>query len=336
MPDFGVAAEFFDEDRRLGFWTGLSQAFARIVIRRTGIGWNIGQALRTLPRLRHYDCIFATTDSTGLPLAFLKRCGILKIPLVVASQGLCNSLDKLGWNRWFGLHKWSMEAVDHFVVYGWSEQHDLCSRFGVPPDKVSWVPFGVDLHYFSKVMREGQQNNGTILSVGRDRCRDFELLLKVAARLPFKFRLISSRGRLANLDIPGNVDVRYDLTIKELCHEYAVCRFVILPVTESSYSLATTTLMEALNLRKPVIVTRTRAAGDKDGGYGFKNGIHCRFVPVADEKALECAIRELWNDEKMCDRLATAGGEYVQRFTSKDLAKRVAGIFRSVVDARKS
>jgi len=124
--------------------------------------------------------------------------------------------------------------------------------------------------------------------------------------------------------------------MEELCHEYAVCRFVVLPITESSYSLATTTFMDALNLRKPVIVTKTRAAGDKDGGYGFENGNHCRFVPVGDENALECAIRELWNDEKMCDRLATAGGEYVQRFTSKDLAKRVAGIFRSVVDARKS
>jgi glycosyltransferase involved in cell wall biosynthesis len=87
---------------------------------------------------------------------------------------------------------------------------------------------------------------------------------------------------------------------------------------------------------KPVVVTKTRAMGPDSDGYGFIDGVHCRFVPPADENALECAIRELWNDERLCGSLAAAGGEYVQRFTSKDLAKRLAGIFRSVVDVQKS
>jgi glycosyltransferase involved in cell wall biosynthesis len=330
LHEFGIDGKFFDSDRELGFLSRLLQHCSQRIIDKTGMGWNIGQALRSLKRQKDVDCFFATTDSTGLPLAFLKKCGVVKRPLVVASQGLSNSVDRFGWNRWFGLHKWSMSAVDRFVVYGWAERNDLCDRFGVPVEKVHWVPFGVDRQYFSRFSATPEPVSGIILAVGRDNSRDFELFLKVAASVPFRFRIITSRERLVGLEIPKNVDVRYDLTMDELCREYASCRFVVLPVRESSYSFATTTLMDALNMRKAVIVTKTRAAGDRNNGYGFEDGVHCRFVPVGCAGSLEHAVRELWNDQSLCERLGATGEAYAQQFTTRNLAAKLAGIFREL------
>lgn len=333
LHEFGIEGKFFDSDRQLDLIFRFLQRCSQRIIDSTGMGWNIGQALKSVKRQSEFDCYFATTDSTGLPLALLKKFGILQKPLVVASQGLCTSVDRFGWNRWFGLHKWYMDAVDHFVVYGWAERNDLCERFGVPSSKVTWIPFGVDRQFLSGIHRSRIPNSGVILAVGRDRCRDFELLLKVASKVPFKFRVISSKKRLAGLKIPENVEVRHDLQMDELCEEYASCRFVVLPVKESSYSFATTTLMDALNMRKAVIVTRTRAAGDVSSGYGFEDGIQCRLVPVGDEGAFENVIRELWNDQKQCDQLASIGEAYVQKFTTRNMAEKLAVIFRSLVTA---
>lgn len=105
MTDIGLRAEFFDDDRRLRPPYRGAQALARLVIRRTEHGWNIGQALQSLHRLRGYDCVFATTDSTGLPLSFLKGLGLWNGILIMASQGLTQSLAKQGWNWGFRLHR---------------------------------------------------------------------------------------------------------------------------------------------------------------------------------------------------------------------------------------
>jgi len=333
MADFDVAAEFFDEDRRLGIGTGLSQAIAGILIRRTAIGWNIGQALRTLPRLHHYNCIFATTDSTGLPLAFLKRLGCWQGPLVMASQGLTQCLEDKRWNWGFRLHRWSLDAVDHFVTYGWAERQELIERFAVAPGKIDWIPFGVDTDYFSGWSDNNQtQPNDIVLSVGRDRCRDFGILLDTARVLPhIPFRIITSPENLTELAIPPNVEVLYDLPIGEVSRQYAACRFVVLPVRDSAYSFATTTALEAMAMGKAVLISRTRAVGPADHGYGLVDGVHCRFVPVDDLAVFVRAVSELWSDPGMCSELGRQGKEQVSRlFPSSRLAERLAHIFKNV------
>src|SRR3990172_6605138 len=114
----GIQADFFDEDMGLGPLLSLVQRISRVVVNRTQLGWNIGQAIKTLKRVNDYDLVFATTDSTGLPLAFLKRIGMFKTPLVIASQGICESCRLKSWNWAFSFHRWSLKAADRLVHYG--------------------------------------------------------------------------------------------------------------------------------------------------------------------------------------------------------------------------
>lgn len=328
LRKYGIQGDFFDEDRVLGFTPWWLQQPGKLLILKTNLGWNIGQALQSLKRIKAYDSVFATTDSTGLPLAFLKRLGLFHKPLIMASQGLCQNLENQGWSWAFRVHRWSMRAVDCFIVYGWSEKMELTQKFGVPEEKITFVPFGVDVPFFApKDSCSLKNSEDFILSVGRDRSRDFALLLKVAACLPFRFIIITAKGRLDRLPIPDNVQVLYNLPIHEVQRYYAACRFVILPVQQSSYSFATTTLMDCLAMRKAVIASRTTAVGPGTAGYGLRDGVHCRFVPVGDVNTLTDAIKELWDSPEECQKLGDGGGRYVQQFTSDIYAQGLSQIF---------
>jgi len=336
MHLFDIEGIFNDDDRRLGIWERLQIKCSMKSERYTGLSWNIGQALKSLKHQKYTDCFFATTDSTGLPLALLKKCRFLRKPLVIATQGLCNSTDIFGWNWWFKLHKWAMGSVDHFVMYGWGEQQDLCDKFGIPQENVSWVPFGVDRKYYSEFSTTHRKENEYILSVGRDKSRDFKLLLQIASRFPsLKFRIITAENRLNGLTIPENVDVKYNLSTNELCKEYAGCKFVILPVKESSYSFATTTLLDTMNFKKAAIVSKTRATGEKGYGYGFEDRVHCCFVPPGDIGALEKITNELWKNKSLRKQIGNAGYDYSKQFTTVKLAEYLSGIFKKVQDSDK-
>ena len=58
-------------------------------------------------------------------------------------------------------------------------------------------------------------------------------------------------------------------------------RVVALPVLDNSYSGATTVLLQAMALAKPVVVTRTKAIAS---GYGLVDGENCRLVEPGDAR----------------------------------------------------
>ena len=332
LQALGVQADFFDEDRILGHSLKCIQRISRGIVNRTQLGWNIGQAIQSLKRIRDYNLVFATTDSTGLPLAFLKRLGLFETPLVIASQGLCRSLQLKEWNWAFRLHRWSLEAVDHVVFYGWAEGKELHEWFGVPESKLTWLPIGVDDSFFSpEIFNAELAAEDVVLSVGRDRCRDYPFLLDVARKLPLRFRIITSRQNLAGTDVPANVEVLFDLPVEEVRRHYASSRLVVLPIKSSSYSFGTTVFFEALSMQKPVIVSRTEAVGTGTNGYRVQNDVHCRFVPVGDDEAACRAIDELWGRPELCEAMGRRGRMLVeQEYNTRAFARRLVHLFESL------
>ena len=84
-------------------------------------------------------------------------------------------------------------------------------------------------------------------------------------------------------------------------HRLARARIVALPVCENSYSGATTVLLQAMSLGKPVVVTRTAAIAT---GYGLVDGENVRLVVPGDGDALGRAIAAVLDDD---GRAATLG-----------------------------
>ena len=159
--------------------------------------------------------------------------------------------------------------------------------------RVKFVPFGVDERAFAPANRQASVD---VVSIGADPHRDVELLLAVASELPSRsFRVVTTRDRARVLGtLPPNVEVETDLPFAEMRNRLEGARAVALPVLDNSYSGATTVLLQAMALAKPVVVSRTKAIAS---GYGLVDGENCRLVEPGDAHAFQRALGDVLRDE---------------------------------------
>ena len=151
-----------------------------------------------------------------------------------------------------------------------------------------------------------------VVSVGADPHRDFELLLEVARASPRSASRSSPRKRRARLlsDIPANVTVEVDLPFEQMLERLELARAVALPVRENTYSGATTVLLQAMALEKPVVVSRTSAIAT---GYGLVDGENCRLVATGEAASFAEALGGILGDDVRARSLAACARQTVQR-----------------------
>jgi glycosyltransferase involved in cell wall biosynthesis len=194
------------------------------------------------------------------------------------------------------------------VSYAESEVEWLRDWLG-PGADVVFVPFGVDPNMFRPVHREPELD---VVSVGADPRRDFPLLAGTAVRHPeLTFLIVTSAEHARTLhDLPANVTVETDVPLEAVRDRLGASRVVALAVRDNSYSGATTTLLQAMAMAKPVVVSRTDAIAT---GYGLEDGVNCRLVPPGDEDAFERALLETLAGADAATALGTRARETVER-----------------------
>jgi glycosyltransferase involved in cell wall biosynthesis len=84
-------------------------------------------------------------------------------------------------------------------------------------------------------------------------------------------------------------------------------------VRENSYSGATTTLLQAMAMAKPVVVSRTDAIAT---GYGLEDGVNCRLVAPGDSDAFERTLLETVKGADAAAALGIRARETVERSLS--------------------
>jgi glycosyltransferase involved in cell wall biosynthesis len=154
-----------------------------------------------------------------------------------------------------------------------------------------------------------------VLSVGADPRRDFALLTEIAGAHPeLTFRIVASAEHARALHaVPENVTVETDLALEEVRERMARARAVALPVRENTYSGATTTLLQAMAMAKPVVVSRTKAIAE---GYGLEDGVNCRLVQPGDVAAFEHALLQMLTGADAAKSLGTRARQTVERSLS--------------------
>ena len=225
----------------------------------------------------------------------LARARVVRRPFVYVAIGLPERLARLRSARMERLYAQALGSAAAVVAYsrheadaveGWLRERGVEAR-------VEFVPFGVDADAFRP---RAATPDLDVVSVGADPHRDFELLLTVARSRPdVGVLLVTTAEHARSLgDRPANVAVETDLPFDEMRDRLERARVVALPVRENSYSGATTVLLQAMALGKPVVVTRTAAIAT---GYGLEDGENVRLVGPGDEAAFGAALDDLLADE---------------------------------------
>lgn len=261
----------------------------------TGSSGNFETVLMERRRCRDADIVVSTVDNVGLPLAYLNVLGMLRRPLLYISIGLPERMASCPSRHGRALYRALYRRIPRMACYGWEEALRLRAWLGLPDDspRVAFIPFGVDTEVFRPAADTPPDVD--IMSVGADMQRDFPLLMEAATRLPrYSFRLVTSTRHAASLgSIPANVTLVTNVPFSDIPAQIAACRLMAIPCRDNSYSGGTTTLLQAMAMAKPVVVSHTGAIRE---GYHLRDGINCRLAPPADPEAFVSAIRDLMND----------------------------------------
>ena len=278
---------------RAGGPPALARAADRVInvplYRLGGYGGDFASVLASRRRANDADVVLATVDTVGLPLALLKRARLVSPRLVYISVGLPERLVQLRGERMIRRYREALATVDALIAYSVTEAEHLKTWLGEHAPRVEFVPFGVDTDAFRP--DDSRSQDVDVLSIGADPRRDFELLLEIAGRHPDRsFRIVASTERARALPAPPpNVTLETDIGVDEVRDRIARSRVVALPVRENTYSGATTTLLQAMAMAKPAVVSRTEAIAT---GYHLEDGINCRLVAPGDVEAFERTLLE--------------------------------------------
>jgi len=294
-------------ERRVPVWArAVDKVLNTLVYGVGGYGGDFASVLASLRAINRADVVLSTVDTVGIPLVLLRRIGVVRTPIVYVAVGLPERLVQL--RRLHGLYRRALAGTRAVVSYAESEVRWLRDRLGAAA-KIVFVPFGVDTSEFAPLERAPDVD---VVSVGADPRRDFALLTAIAARHPeLSFRIVASAEHARALGgAPANVEVEADIPLEAVRERLAAARVVALPVRENSYSGATTTLLQALAMARPVVVSRTDAIA---AGYGLEDGVNCRLVPPGDADAFERALLETLTGADAATALGIRARETVER-----------------------
>jgi glycosyltransferase involved in cell wall biosynthesis len=250
-----------------------------------------------LSSLKKWDVAVGIGDTSCLIILQLRKLLKFKNGIVVIDPSLSDE-----WPKQRFAQKLVLPLADRVVVYG-SAQVDYLSREFSLSENIRFLHHRIDTRFFDP--RKCSTSKGSyVLTVGNDLARDFPTLLE-AARLSDAIFVVHSSLQLGD-DLPPNLQVNRDwISHSDLRELYHAADLAALPVLDRVRAGGINTLLEAMAMGKPVIVSDS--AGLRD--Y-VQHGKTAWIVPVGDPRAMADAIHMLRNDSYLAAELGRNAREF--------------------------
>lgn len=212
------------------------------------------------------------------------------------------------------------------------------------------VPYQVDAEYWTA--RRVGAPRPLLVAVGSEN-RDYQTLVEAVRGLDIDVKIAAgshwAREKAEAHDLPGNVEFFTEtLSFARLRELYSEAWVVVAPLYPVSNQSGVTTILEAMSMARPVIVTATPgqrevvvgplveatgkpedAVGRGPALFGLAPGPEDTgaYVPPGNAAALRRAIQMMVSDRELAERMGTAGRALVTRhFTVEAFAERFSAI----------
>jgi glycosyltransferase involved in cell wall biosynthesis len=213
---------------------------------------------------------------------------------------------------------------DHFICACSTVQDDLVTNYGVPRDRTSLVPLGVEPRWLGV---ESRPVRGRVLLVGTAELRKGIHYLGMAAeRLMatghrYDFRVAGGvTARVAEQPVCRHLHFLGRVPRSRVHEEFAAADVFVLPTLAEGFGVVQ---LEALACGVPVVVT-------PNCGSVVRDGIEGRLVPERDPVALADAIAEIVEDRDRRARMSVAARQRALDYTWERYGERLVDALRSV------
>lgn len=210
------------------------------------------------------------------------------------------------WRLKTAAFRWVARRALGAIVNCEGERASVAERFGMPLDKVVFVPLCTTVGDPRAV---AATRPARVVTAGRT-ARDLETFWGAARKLPeVAFEaIVGADQALPEGAAPGNLSVVRECPWADYMERLGTAAVVALPLLASERSTGQVVILEAMALGKAVVTTRQAGTADyvRDGETGL-------LVGVGDAEGLAAAIHRLLADAALADRLGAAALAAVRR-----------------------
>lgn len=334
-------------------YTSIGQSRVGKLIARFA-GRAIAQAVLAFGRRGQYDVILTDGEHIGIPLALMLKLVGDRIGHVTIGHRLSAS-KKRPFFRWLRVQN----KISRIALHSRRQYELAIDELGLTADKLALVPYQADTDFWQP---QAVVEERMICSAGLE-FRDYPTLVEAVEGLDVRVVIgaashWSKRRNTASEARPAsNVQVdSFDyFALRDL---YARSAIVVVPLDDVDFQAGVTTILEAMAMGKPVIVTHShgqtdvvedrrqitrgvqprtrpesvlRQAANEAGIELEPNGF---YVPPSDPGALRRAIQYLLERPEERARLGAAGRRAIERLADLDqYVARLSTLVEEAADA---
>lgn len=267
--------------------------------------------VRLLLSYRRWDVLVSMDSSSCFLFVQLKRLLRLKKPVVVIDPALTAT-----YRRRKAMHDAVLPYVERVAVFGKVQLDFLRQEYGNKV-RAKFIHHRMDTRFFDpeSVDREpvsSGREKDFFLSVGDDVGRDFGTLLQAFQGLDQK--LVVRSSHVTEPTLPNMTAMRERLNFPQLRRLYANSAAVILPLHDTIHASGINTLLEAMAMGKPVIVSGSKGIIDY-----VEHGRTAWVVPPNDPAALRAAVIKLSGDAQLRKQLGSGARKFCEEVCSMPL-----------------
>lgn len=282
-------------------------------------GWLLAQAWWLVRQQREVDVVVAVHEAAALSALALRRLRILRRPVLVMTVAATDPRHRHGLRG--QLNRWALRGADRLTVFASVQRTPLAATLGVEPDRVRFLPLGVDVDFFRP---RPVPATVPVLAVGTNPGKDYPTLVRA---LPADLACVivtDARNRAAAEAVAAGKQVtfRADVPIAELRDAYAAAATMVVPLRQVDFSSGQTVLLEALAMDRPVIVSDVSGIDD----YVAPGVV--TLVPPGDVAALGAALRQHRPPE------GRARDHVVRSFSVEAMADRIEALVTELCRVR--
>lgn len=278
-------------------------------------GWSLAKLWHQRRKLSGTDLVFVSTNTFGLCLGVLRRFGLLQARVIFIAIGLVENKTPA---HWLSAYRWALRDV-YLLALAKQDAENLGAALG---RKVDYLPFGVDSDFWQATP---QHNGNYVLSIGNDRHRDYQTLLR--AWRP-DFPLLRIVTRLAVSTSAANIEIIYgdwhqqslsDAEVRTLMQQAS---FVVLSISNTTQPSGQSAALQAMACAKAVVITNFPGMWNREL---MRDGETCVYAgaPGAAED-LAAAVAQLCSDPLRTAAIgAAARGVVEAELNTRRMAERL-------------
>jgi glycosyltransferase involved in cell wall biosynthesis len=209
------------------------------------------EAFRTAKKFSEFNLYLSASEKSGIPLSFLMSALREEAPHILIGHHL-SSIPKTRLYKYWKFR----EHVSHVICVSQAQADFAVNSMKFPVSSVDFIFDKVDHKFFHP---EDNENGDYILAIGQEQ-RDYKTLIEAIDGTDIHLVIVaSSPWSQFNLEIveKPNVTLVSKIPYTELRDLYNGAKLVVVPLFENSYGAGLNTLLEAMAMAKPLIITKT-------------------------------------------------------------------------------